>query len=225
MGILQRVMSMTKAAANEMLDKMENPVMMLNQYLRDLEEDIAAAERSLAAQQTQERVLENKLKEQQAQAGYYENKAEQAAAENRETEARTALEAKLLYLEQAEDTLRLQQLAREAVTELEQRVETLKEERTRLHSKRSELAARVRQSGGAGGSYGSPSALQGSSAQRGFERIEQKVMEWEAQRELSKGPNGGSAAVPGADQQQEQRNRRVDEELQRLLNRKPGSQP
>ncbi|REK71546.1 PspA/IM30 family protein [Paenibacillus paeoniae] len=225
MGILQRVVNMTKAAANEMLDKMENPVMMLNHYLRDLDEEIDKAERALVQQQAQERMMSSKFDELNAQARYYEDKAIQAASEDRETEARTALEAKLLYLEQAEDTDKLRGIAKQAATDLQLRVESLKEERTRLQSKRAELAARVRQaSPQSSGSSFAGSHLQGSSAARGFERIEQKVMEWEAARELSKTATGGSYSSPAVnDQKLEQRNALVEEQLQSLLQKKSGS--
>ncbi|MCR2803355.1 PspA/IM30 family protein [Paenibacillus soyae] len=225
MGILQRVVNMTKAAANEMLDKMENPVMMLNHYLRDLDEEIEKTERALIAQQAQERILGSKFDEQNAQALHYEGKAEQAAAEGREAEARTALEAKLLYLEQAEETDKLRGFAKQAVIDLQLKVESLKEEKTRLQSKRTELIARVRQSAasGAGHGYGAAPHLQGSAAAKGFERIEQKVLEWEAARELSKTSGGGYAGYDAAaSQKNEQRSALVEEQLQRLL-KKSGS--
>ncbi|MDQ6422820.1 PspA/IM30 family protein [Paenibacillus sp. LHD-117] len=231
MGILQRVMNMTKAAANEMLDKMENPVMMLNHYLRDLDEEIERTERTLAQQQVQERLMGSKLEELHAQANYYEGKAVQAAREGREAEARMALEAKLLYLEQAEETVKLRDLAKQAANDLQLRVESLKEEKTRLQGKRAELMTRVRQmeaSGGTGnngaGGYGA-ARLQGSSAAKGFERIEQKVMEWEAARELAKtAPGGGGFGGSHApvDLKHEQRSALVEEQLRQLL-KKPGN--
>lgn len=216
MGILKRVVSITKAAANEMLDKIENPVMMLNHYLRNLDEEIAKAERSLPQQQAQTRMLQAKLSELNEQAAYYEGKALQAAAEQREDDARTALEAKLLYMEQVEEKARLLQIATEAAAELERRIETLKEEKARLQSKRTELIARVRQNEAAEGGQTSSPSRQGSEAARGFERIEQKVMEWEAQRELSKSAANGAGAL-GQDLQSERRSARVEEELKRLL--------
>ena len=237
MGILKRVVSMTKAAANEMLDKMENPVMMLNHYLRDLDEEIAKTENALARQQAEERVLQAKLNELHKQASYYEEKAVQAATQDREAEARMALEAKLLYTEQAEETARLHQHAAQAVIEIKLGVDALKEEKVRLQGKRTELAARVRQTSGASG-FGSAYSLQGSSASKGFERIEQRVMEWEAERELAKTRYSAGAyqttaysndayvaasAQPGNDQRQEQLNARVDEELQRLMGKSSGN--
>lgn len=216
MGILERVVSMTKAAANEMLDKIENPVMMLNHYLRDLDEEIGKAERALEQQQVQDRMLQAKLNDLNEQIGYYEGKAEQAAVADREVDARMALEAKLLYQEQAEETTRLQQLAKQAALDIELHVQTLKEEKVRLQGKRTELITRVRQTTGTSG-HSSTQSLHGSSASRGFERIEMKVMEWEAERELAKGSYSVDAGRTGFDQQQEQRSARVDEELKRLL--------
>ncbi|MFX3633163.1 MAG: PspA/IM30 family protein [Candidatus Pristimantibacillus sp.] len=219
MGIFERVVSMTKAAANEMLDKIENPVMMLNHYLRDLDEEIGKAEVALEQQQVQERMLQVKLKDLNEQIGYYEGKAEQAAVAEREVDARMALEAKLLYQEQAEETTRLQQLAKQAALDIEQHVQSLKEEKIRLQAKRTELVTRVRQTTATSG-YSSAQSLQGSSASRGFERIEMKVMEWEAGNELAKGSYHVDAGRAGIDQQQEQRSARVDEELKRLMQKK-----
>ncbi|MFD1954245.1 PspA/IM30 family protein [Paenibacillus thailandensis] len=210
MSILKRVVTMTKAAANEMLDKMENPVMMMNQYLRDLEEEIAQAEQGAARQQAQARYLEAKREEQSRQAHYYEEKALQAAAENREAEARTALEAKLLYEQQAEESAKLIELAKQAALELSQRADSLKEERTRLQEKRTELAARASKAAFVPGSQ-APDALHGSSAVKGFERIEQKIMEWEAARELAKPTAGGAPSASAV------RSERVEEELKRLM--------
>ncbi|MGG4145825.1 PspA/IM30 family protein [Paenibacillus algorifonticola] len=219
MGILQRVFSMTKAAANEMLDKMENPVTMLNQYLRDLDEDIANTERESLHQQAQERAFLAKLSELQQQADYYESKAEQAVAGEREEEARAALEAKLAYADQREETSKLAQLAKQSAFELGLRLESLKEEKIRLHEKRKELVLRMKKTDGATG-YSSADYLHGSFASRGFDRIEQKLMEREAQQELSKSPYGVGRDTAGNTQQNEQQSARVEEELQRLLQKK-----
>jgi len=226
MGILQRVVDMTRAAANEMLDKVENPVVMMNHYLRDLDENIAKAERGLVQQQVQERVLITKHDELNGQAAYYESKAEQAAADGREAEARTALEAMLLYREQAEETAKLAQLAKSAALDLELHIEALKEEKVQLQAKREDLITRVRRtSHGASSDYKQAGyGWQPSSASKGFERIEQKVMELEAEQELAKTyPRNYEGFTGGiANQKQDQRSAKVEEELQRLLQKKSG---
>lgn len=63
MGVLQRMKEMTKASVHELLDKMEDPVIMLNQYLRDMEEEIAKAEVTVAKQLAHERRLLQRLEE------------------------------------------------------------------------------------------------------------------------------------------------------------------
>ena len=40
MGIFKRMKDITKASLHEALDKLEDPVVMLNQYLRDMEQEI-----------------------------------------------------------------------------------------------------------------------------------------------------------------------------------------
>ena len=50
MGVFTRIKDMTKASINEVLDKVEDPIIMLNQYIRDMEEEIAQAEVTVAKQ-------------------------------------------------------------------------------------------------------------------------------------------------------------------------------
>jgi len=217
MGIFQRVLEMTKAATNDVLDKLENPVAMMNHYLRDLDEKLANSERAVVEQQAHERMLQRKHEELNSQAALYEKQAEQAAADAREVEARTALEAMLRYQEEVDETARFIQLSREATLDLELRIESLQEEKSKLQAKRTELISRINRS------QNSPAHhLHGSSSAEGFDRIERKVMEWEAQQELngmhpdpySRRLSSDAATV---DPKQEQRNMLVEEHLQRLM--------
>lgn len=210
MGILKRVMDMTRAATNEMLDKVEKPGMMLNQYLRDMDEQIIDLENAITVQKTQERMAKNKLQDLYPQVKYYEEKAEKAVAEGRETDARLALEAKLLYSQQMEELNKQQQLAENSVSELESSLENLKEEKLRLQAKKGELMTRLNHTGKP--KHDTPSYGIYGAASQGFERIEQKIMEWEAHRAVTKPDHG-----PHSSYSQELRNNQVEEELQRLI--------
>lgn len=212
MSILKRVVDMTRAVTNEVLDKIEKPGMMLNHYLRDMEEEISKAERAIANQKVQERMLQSKLQDLNSQISYYEEKAGQAVAEGRETDARMALEAKLLYAEQAEENTRLQQLAAASLIDLEQNLELMKEERARMQAKRTELMTRINHTHIPKHS----SSTYGGTASQGFDRIEQKIMELEAHQALAR-PTSAYTSQLDASRQQELRNTRVEEELQRLL--------
>lgn len=50
MGIFKRVKRMTKANINGLLDKVEDPMMMLNEMTRELEQEIAYAKKALSRQ-------------------------------------------------------------------------------------------------------------------------------------------------------------------------------
>lgn len=214
MGILQRVVNMTKAATNEVLDKLENPVTMMNHYLRELDEKIAAAEQGMIYQQAQERMMIGKHDELSSHAALYEKNAAQAAAETREIEARAALEAMFRYQEKADETARLTQLAREAALDLELHIVALKEEKAKLQGKHAELVSRVRRANDR-----SAYSLQGNSSVEGFERIERKLLEMEAQHELGRIiPDRYSRfGADTIDTKQEQRNALVEEKLQQLM--------
>ena len=63
MGVFKRIKDMTKASVNDMLDKVEDPIVMLNQYLRDMEAEIHEAEVTVAKQMANERRMKQRLDE------------------------------------------------------------------------------------------------------------------------------------------------------------------
>lgn len=50
MGILKRIKTITMAEVHALLDKAEDPISMLNQYVREMEEEIAKGQQALASQ-------------------------------------------------------------------------------------------------------------------------------------------------------------------------------
>ena len=54
MGILDRFADIIKANVNAMLDKMEDPSKMIDQYLRDMTNDLAEVKRSTASVMAEE---------------------------------------------------------------------------------------------------------------------------------------------------------------------------
>ncbi len=217
MSLFNRIANLTKASLHEVLNKLEDPVMMTGQYLRNLEEDL--------------RIAENMLKEQRMNASITLRKSEEAtrAAEQSELRALTALEAgdeagaraaaaaKIHSEEQAQQYAAEAKEAQDRVTELEFRLKEGQEEYTRLKEKRNELAARARKveeheqmerpNFSRGLDYGA--------AARGFERMEEKILEWEAGNQLSGQSygTGTNAANPASNQAE---NPAVAEELQRM---------
>src|SRR6478609_6558540 len=97
MGVFKRIKDMTKASVNELLDKVEDPVVMLNQYLRDMESEIHQAEVTVAKQMANERRMKQRLDESVRSASDRESKAEAALRAGQEELTRKLLEEKLYF--------------------------------------------------------------------------------------------------------------------------------
>lgn len=217
MSILKRIASLTKGAANEVLDKLENPVVMMGQYLRDMEADIDTAERMLVEQQTVAKVLKRRHEEAVRLADQSEQQALAALADGNEEAARLALAAKMQYTQQSEEHAAGHEAAEQRIQELDLHIVNAKEEFVRLKEKRSELTARAQkateraQSVRPSFSYG----LHTGTAARGFERMEEKILQQEARLDAAGYPHGTSLSSADTGMNAA-RNLAIDEELKRL---------
>lgn len=195
MGIFKRIGDLTKASIHDLLDKVEDPVAMLNQYLRDMEEEIAQAEVTVARQIANERRIGQRLEE--TRRGVQERSAQAMAAlkEGREAIARKALEEKLFLEQKAEEYAGLHEQAQTQVEELKSQLHEMKEEFYKMRNKRNELVSRVQlakvKKQMSQVSY-SGQTIEGGSASRDFYRIEEKIFQMEAQAEVAR-----QAYVPG----------------------------
>ncbi|PKG21600.1 PspA/IM30 family protein, partial [Niallia nealsonii] len=50
MGIFKRIKTIAKADINSLLDSMEDPIGMLNEYSREMEQEIGKAQKALSQQ-------------------------------------------------------------------------------------------------------------------------------------------------------------------------------
>lgn len=63
MGILERFTDIIKANINDLLDKAEDPAKMIDQYLRDMTEDLAEVKRETANVMAEESRAKRMLEE------------------------------------------------------------------------------------------------------------------------------------------------------------------
>ncbi|WP_342564828.1 PspA/IM30 family protein [Paenibacillus sp. FSL R7-0345] len=193
-SIFNRITTLTKAAIHEGLNKLEDPVLLTGQYLRDLDDKISSAESKQRELKVTASVLERRKAEYLVQADSSEAAAIQAMSEGNEPAARVAVEAKLRYLESVQETETILEETLQALAALEVNLQNAKAEHTRLKAKRAELAERARKAAeankraaqnSAASSYpGAPvrgHVINAGAATRGFERMEDKINEWEAQ--------------------------------------------
>ncbi|QHW31658.1 PspA/IM30 family protein [Paenibacillus rhizovicinus] len=197
MGILNRLFNITQAAANELLDKMEDPAMMMNQYVRSMQEEIGNVQHELLKQEALAKGWLQQATEAAALAEQSEAKALEAMRAGQEAHAREALTAKLHYEEKAREYRTWYDNAKRQTSELAIRLETAKAELPQLLKKQEELMNRIRlakaNSRAAMPSFSAgPAVLDGGSAARGFQRMEEKIAQWEAHIAVR-----GSYGAPG----------------------------
>lgn len=227
MGVFTRILDLSKAAANEALNKLEDPVMMLNHYLRSMKEEMDSIQRTLSKQVAAERALKQRIDDNNQLASQWEKKAAEALANGLEAEARHALSSKLHYSDKAVEYTEQYEAARLRSEELAQQLEQAKAEYAVMQEKRTELAARAQKMAS---QEAKPSAsgfihrFEGGYASSGFQRIEEKILQWEAQSELTSRPytqaNGPYTEMSGrhaADKRAEaDREARIDEQLTKM---------
>ena len=100
MGILSRFGDIVQANVNAVLDKMEDPSKMIDQYLRELNENLAEVKKETAGVMAEETRTRRLMEENQAEAARYEDLAKQALLAGNEGDAKVFL-AKKQQLESA----------------------------------------------------------------------------------------------------------------------------
>lgn len=143
MSFFNRVRDLVNANLNAMLDRAEDPEKMVNEYLRQLNENLYDAKTRVAAAMADETKLSNKMVQHQAEADQWQSKAEAALRANDEELARQALARKLSsqkladsYKQQYEAQDQQVEELQDALVKLESRIAEAKSKRDLIVAKR-----------------------------------------------------------------------------------------
>ncbi|GFP77287.1 PspA/IM30 family protein [Clostridium fungisolvens] len=142
MGVFSRISNMFKAKVNDTLDNMEDPILLLDQKVRDMEENLNKAKLSSAQILGNVHEIEKKMVIAKKESEEYDEKVKLALAKGNEDLAKRALQRKL-DADKKYDSLKTSYTDASAKAELiKKNLRALEDEIQKTRSYRDEAAAR-----------------------------------------------------------------------------------
>lgn len=185
MGVFKRLRDLTMASINDLLDKAEDPVKMLNQFLRDMEEDIQEAESGVAKQIAIEMKFKQQVDESEDMVQKRGEQAMKALEQGNEDLARRALEDKKEH-QARYDELKIQYTtAKTNADQLRAQLSEMKDEYNKLKNKKDLLIARAEAAKAQKQINQAMSGFGSDNAAKGFDRMSEKVLQMEAEAKAS----------------------------------------
>lgn len=142
MGITDRISRIVRANVNDLLDRAEDPEIMIDQILRDMASGIDDARGQVATMVAQEKLLAGDLAEAEKLSNAWGEKAERAVAAGKDDLAREALRRKRDSTENAELYAEQLEVQQHAVARLKQQLSDLESKYQATLSQRDSLLAR-----------------------------------------------------------------------------------
>ncbi|GAF65707.1 hypothetical protein BTS2_2606 [Bacillus sp. TS-2] len=140
---LTRIRRFISASINEGLEKVENPVMMIKQYLREIKAEVQKIEKEMEKQEQLQDMLQRDRELALQIVEKRESQAKIAVDADQEELARKALLSKRDAYNQAKRYEELLSKSKEHMMELKQKMEVLKKKYHALRDKKMELSLRL----------------------------------------------------------------------------------
>ena len=180
MAILERVATLVRANLNDLIDRAEDPEMMIKQVILDMENQLMQVKTQVAISMADQHLLQKKQSEHEDRAAEWMKKAELAVDKQQDDLARAALERFQSFTKMAETYTR-------QVDDQKQQVETLRKALGQLEQKLAEaraksdlLIAQHRRARALGKANDAQLAAGAAGAAAGLDRMERKVHQREA---------------------------------------------
>lgn len=181
----KRVKTVVDSELNALLDKAEDPVKMLEQFMRDMESDIREAESAVAKQIANEKMLQKKFEDAQKMVEKRDEQAIKAIEAGNDDLARRALEDKKIHTQTAETLKESYDRAKLDSQSVRKKLDEMKAEYYEMKLKKDSLKARAESAKTRTKINRTLSGIGSDESKQGFERMEEKVLQYEAEAETS----------------------------------------
>jgi len=222
MGIFTRFSDIIKANINDMLDKAEDPEIMIKQMIIEMQEALQDATSGVAESMANQKSLERQLANYKQQSAGWEQKAMAALKINNEELARKALAEKAEVDENVAQYEKLVNSATDTTSKLRAQLDQLRDKIEDAKAKEQLLIARSKTAKASKEVSEHLGSVNSSSFSK-FDEFEQKIEKTEAEAELLSGDDSESADTKKQFDELE-KNAKVDDELAKLKEKMKGGQ-
>lgn len=221
MGIITRFKDIMAANINALLDKCEDPEKMIDQYLRNLEQDFSKVKAETAAIMAEEKSAKRKLDDCESEIAKMGEYARKAVAAGNDNEARQFLSKKAELTEKQAVLAKNYEMACENSAKMRQMHDKLAADIASLKSRRDMLKAKARVAETQKKMNGLGSGMESAGSNlAAFDRMEEKVNkmmdEADAMSELNAGSQADSIEELARKYDTEVKTSAVDDELAAL---------
>lgn len=221
MGIITRFKDIMAANINALLDKCEDPEKMIDQYLRNLEQDFSKVKAETAAIMAEEKSAKRKLDDCESEIAKMAEYARKAVAAGNDNEARQFLSKKAELTEKQAVLTKNYEMACENSAKMRQMHDKLAADIASLKSRRDMLKAKARVAETQKKMNGLGSGMESAGSNlAAFDRMEEKVNkmldEADAMNELNAGSRADSIEALARKYDTDVKASAVDDELAAL---------
>ena len=174
-GILERFKTIMSSNINALLDKMEDPEKMIDQYLRDMEKDLGSVKAETVAVMAQESAAKRKVTECEDEIKKMESYAKKALQAGNEADARMFLEKKESIKIKLESLEKEKMIAVENSLKMREMHDKLTSDIQKHNAKRNEIKAKIKMAKSAQKINSMTSSTGISGKMDSFNSIEEKV--------------------------------------------------
>ncbi len=218
MGFFKRLFRIGKANANAALDQLEEPVKMIEQILRELEDDLAKVTAAVTTQMAVEKRFERELKEAVETVEKRDQQARKAMERGEEELARQALQDKKRYTEKRDSLQANYDIAKANSDKLRKQLQNMRDKVDEMKAQKGTLVAQAQAARATQKINQTMSGVGSNNAGASFARMEEKIQQMhdEANAAQELADDGKSLDDKFADMLKDSSDKDIDDELAAL---------